>query len=275
MFSDRIISGRTWTIVAWGVVVSAVCMALIRTGAGGSETGEAVVANLPSLLTAASGSAAALWAAVRFKRNPGLFRQWLLIGLGVLALFTGDAVYAYLEVIARQEVPFPSIADVFYVASFPLLGAGLVLALLSFRRSLKLGRPLILAAIVVALATAALWASVFSPVLTDSESDAFTKLLGLFYPIGDFWLLLFPALALALALSRLGGGRLAWPWWGVVLGLALISVSDTLFALMESAGTYSSGSPIDLGWWLGYVAIAVGASLAVDVQKPGKGGRRS
>lgn len=272
MAEDRVTSTRTRAIVALGVVVPPVCMALIRAEVAG-EAAQTMIASAASLLTAAGGSAIALWAAMRFGRNPNLMRQWLLIGLGMLALLAGDAVFAYIEVIGQQEVPFPSIADVFYVASFPLLGAGLLLALLSFRRSLKLRRPLLLAGVTISLATVALWASVFSPVLADTESDTFTKLLGLFYPVGDFWLLLFPTLALAIALSRLGGGRLARPWWAVVLGLALISASDTFFALMESAGTYSSGSPVDLGWWLGYAAIALGASLAVDVQKPKKLGR--
>lgn len=275
MIGQGVVSRRTWLLAGLGVALSAVFIALIRAGLGEASGADALVANLPSLLTAGIGGGVALWAALQFERGERLRRQWLLIGLGTLALFAGDATYAYLEVVAKQEVPFPSIADLFYLASFPLLGAAVLMALLSFRRSLRLGVPLAVAATVTALATAALWTSVFQPVLADAEATTLERTLGVFYPIGDFWLLLFPALALAIALSRLAGGRLAWPWWAVVAGFALISVADTLFALAESGGTYSSGSFIDLGWWLGYTAIAVGASLVVDVQKPRQTGGRS
>lgn len=275
MGGSGFVSRRTWGIVAFGIIVSAASMALIRAGVGGSSSGKAFIAAVPSLLTAAAGSAVALWAAWHFERGGGLRRQWLYIGLGTFALLAGDAIYAYLEVVAQQEVPFPSVADVFYLSAFPLLGAGLLLALLSFRGSLSFRTSATWAAGIAALATAALWTSVFSPILADTEATGLEKLLAIFYPIGDFWLLLFPVLALAIALSRLGGGRLGWPWWAVVVGLALISVADTLFSLMTSNNTYVSGSPIDLGWWLGYTAIAVGASLAIDVQKPVRAGGRS
>ncbi len=275
MSERRLVSNRTWALVAFGVAVTAVFLPLIRAGVGGSESGVAAVSNLPSLLTAGAASTAAAWAALRFGRGEGPRRQWLLIALGMCALFVGDTVYAYFEVVAKQAVPFPSAADVFYVASFPLLGIGLLLALLSFRHSLSLVRPVLLAAVATALVTVAVWASVFGPVLAGGEDSPLARVLGLFYPVGDFWLLIFPALALAMALSRLGRGRLAWPWWAVGLGFVLISAADTLFAVATNNGSYATGSPIDAGWWLGYAAIAVGASLAADVQRPREGGAAS
>ncbi|MDO8987127.1 MAG: hypothetical protein Q7V14_02770, partial [Coriobacteriia bacterium] len=121
----------------------------------------------------------------------------------------------------------------------------------------------------------ALWGSVFSPILSDMEASVLERVLGVLYPVGDFWLLVFPALALSIALSRFGGGRIVWPWWAVVTGFALIAAADTAFSLTQASDTYYSGSPIDLGWTLGYTAIAVGASLVIDVQKPRKRGDRS
>jgi len=247
--ADRVVSMRTWGIAAAGVVVSLICFALIRRSVG--TDAEAFFGNLPSLLTGAVATFMALWAALRFDRSEGFRRQWLLIGLGMSAIFAGDAIYAYLEVVARIEVPFPSVADPFYLVSFLLLGGGLLLTLLSFRHSLSIKMPLALSFATCALATAALWTSIFWPILTDAEAGNLEKLLSTGYPIGDVWLLGFPALALALALSRLGGGRLAWPWWALVVSFVGIAASDTMFALMGNAGTYVSGSPIDAGWWRG------------------------
>ncbi len=266
MGTDHVVSRRTWGIAAAGILVSVVCLALIRRSIG-TDT-EAFYGNLPSILTGAAASITALWAAMHFDRSEGFRRQWLLIGLGMSAIFAGDAIFAYLEVVAHKEVPFPSIADPFYLVSFLLFGGGLLLTLLSFRRSLSIMAPLTVSFVTCALATVALWPSIFWPIITDAEAGSFEKLLTIWYPIGDLWLLAFPALALAIALSRLGGGRLAWPWWALVVGFSGIALSDTLFALMSNDGTYASGSTIDAGWWFGYTAVAVAASLLVDVQRP-------
>ncbi|MDP2401782.1 MAG: hypothetical protein Q8M66_07370, partial [Actinomycetota bacterium] len=187
------ISTRTWWIAAIGIVTSAVCLALIQNSIG--TTAEAFFGNLPSLITGALACLTALWAALRFERSGPLRREWLLVGLGMSALFIGDATYAYLEVVAQREVPFPSVADPFYMLSFLLLGGGLLAALISFRGSLDLKMPLGVSFVVCALATAALWTSVFWPILGDTDAGRVEKLLAVGYPVGDLWLLAFPALA--------------------------------------------------------------------------------
>ncbi len=272
MGASRVVSSRTWGIAATGVAVSVACLALIRNSVG--TDAEAFFGNLPSLVTGGAASVIVLWATLRLDRGEELRRQWLLVGLGMSAIFIGDAVYAYLEVVAR-EVPWPSLADFFYLLSFLLLGGGTLRALFGLRQSLSIRMPLAVSFAACALATAALWTSVFWPILGDAEAGSLNRLLAVGYPIGDLWLLAFPALALAIGLSRFGGGRLAWPWWALVLGFAGMAVADTIFAVMDNAGTYVTGSPVDLGWWLGYTAVAVAASLLVDVQRPIMGGSTS
>ncbi len=275
MSGSRVLSNRTWVIAALGIVVSAVSIVLIRAGVGGSDSGRTLIANLPSLLTGGGAAAAGLWTALRFERTEGLRRQWLLLGLGTAALFIGDTTFAYLQVVNPQEVPFPSVADFFYLISFPILAGGLLMALFSFRRSMSLRAPMLLATAVAAVATAGLWAIAFQPILADTEASSLEKFLGILYPVGDIWLLLLPALALAMALSHFAGGRLAWSWWTVVVGLTLVMVADVLFGVLDFQGTYATGSFVDMGWWFGYTAIAVGASIAVDVHAPRKAGARS
>jgi hypothetical protein len=273
---SRVVSARTWAVVAFGIVVSAFSMALIRAGIEGSTLVTGLIANFGSLLTVGFAAAVILWAAFRFGPTESLRRQWMFIGLGTLSYFVGDVVWAYYEAILGKEIPFPGPPDVFYLLMFPCVAAGLVLAIRSFTPLLDPSRPLVIAGVVTALVTAALWLPVFQPALADTETTGLAKVLGLVYPVADLWLLLFPALTLAILLSRLSGGRLAWPWWAVVAGCAAICFADTMFLVMSNAGTYQSGSSIDLGWWIGYTALAVGASLAVDIQKPKRaGGERS
>jgi len=267
-----VISRRTLGILAGGVLVSAVGMLLIRAGVGGSETADAVVANMGSVITGASAAAVSLWAALRFERGELLRTEWLLIGAGMLALLAGDVIFAYLEVTAGS--PFPSSADVFYLLSFPLLGSAVLMALLGFRKSMRLAPSIAWAGGITVVVTAVAWIPVLQPILADTESPPLLRFLAVLYPVGDFWLLLFPALALAIALARFAGGRLAWPWWATVVGFSLVAAADTVFAVLVSADAYSTGSAVDLGWSLGYTAIAVAASLLVDVQRPIDAGGR-
>ncbi|MDZ4178359.1 MAG: hypothetical protein U1E29_03880, partial [Coriobacteriia bacterium] len=237
MGSVGVISRRTWVVVGGGLAVSAGFLVLIRLGAGGSGSGGAFVGSMPSLLTGVLASAIAIWAALSFDRGEALRRQWLLIGIGMTLILIGDAAYAYLEVIA-QEVLFPSVADVFYLLSFVFFAGGVVQALFGFRNSLDLRKPMLFAFGACVLVTAALWTGVFQPVLGDPEASGLEKVLSVLYPVGDIWLLVFPAAALAVALSPLGQGRLAWPWWALAVAFALIAVSDTAFTLLESSDMY-------------------------------------
>ncbi len=264
---SKLISVRTWGVIAFGLIASAGSMALVRMGVGDTEAMTALVANLGSLLTDGLAAAVALWAAVQFGSHESPRKQWLFIGSGMLVYLVGDAIWTYYEVVLRTGIPFPGPPDLFYLAMFPLTAIGLVLAFRSFSAVLHQRKPLVIASVVTLAVMAALWLPVFKPALADTGTTGIARVLGLLYPLGDLWLLFFPALALAILLSRLNGGHLSWPWWIVVAGCVLFAFADTLFPIATNAGTYASGSYIDLGWWLGCTAIAVGASLAVDVQK--------
>lgn len=270
------VSARTWGVGASGVVISVLSMALIRAGVEGSTFVTGLIANFGSLVIGAIASAVIFWAAMCFGPTESLRRQWMFIGLGMFSYFVGDVIWAFYEAVLGAEIPFPGPSDIFYLLMFPFVATGLVLAIKSLTPLLDPRRPLLIAGAATALLTAALWTPVFQPALADTETAGLAKVLGLIYPVADLWMLLFPALALAILLSKLSGGRLAWPWWAVVAGIVAFSIADTMFLVATNAGTYYTGSVIDMGWWLGVTAVAVGASLAVDIQKPKRaGGERS
>ncbi len=275
MASFKVVSGRTWGVMAFGLIASAASMAFVRAGIEGTTLVTGLIANAGSLVTVGFAAAVIFWAALRFGPTESLRKQWLFIGLGVSSYFVGDLIWAYYEAVLGKEIPFPGPPDIFYLLMFPFVATGLVLAIRSFTPLLEPRRSLLYSGIVTALVTAALWVPVFQPALADTETTGLAKVLGLVYPIADLWLLLFPALALAILLSKLSGGLLSWPWIAVVIGCIAISVADTLFLVLSNAGTYYSGHPIDMAWWIGNTALAVGASLAVDIQKPQqtRGGR--
>jgi hypothetical protein len=188
------------------------------------------------------------------------------------ALVAGDLLYWLYESVLGLP-PYLSVADAFYVASFPFLGGGLLLALRAFTRGNKQPFALAMSAGGALAATFAIWGTVLGPVLADQDVTLLEKVLGALYPIGDLWLLLVPALALAISLGRFAGGRLAVPWSIVAVGAIAMAATDTAYTWMDYAGTYTSGSFIDAGWWLAYAAIGLGMVALADAQGL-RGGRR-
>ncbi|MBC7265750.1 MAG: hypothetical protein H5T75_02070 [Coriobacteriia bacterium] len=252
-------------------LVAAVAFFAMRLACGNEDAAGAIsTAGAVAFALFATGSAFDV--ARRLKPGEPLRAQVVLIGLGMAALVMGDFLYWLLESVLGLS-PYPSVADVFYVASFPLLGGGLMLALRAFSRGNKQPMPLAAAVAASLLATFAVWGTVLAPVFGDSEISILEKVLDALYPVGDLWLLLLPALALAIALGRFAGGRLAVPWVIVAVGAVLMAATDTAYTWMDYAGTYVSGSFIDVGWWLAYAAIGLGMIALADAQGL-RGGRR-
>lgn len=56
-------------------------------------------------------------------------RRWSprLLGLGVLSFALGQAIWAYYEIVAHQQPPFPSWAYAGYLAAYPLMLGGILL----------------------------------------------------------------------------------------------------------------------------------------------------
>jgi len=114
-----------------------------------------------------------------------------------------------------------------------------------------------------------LYLGLFQPyILADSSLSTGELVLSILYPTADVVFLLAPSIFLVLVVGRLGGGRLGWPWWFVAAGACILAVSDAAYSYMSAAETYSAGAVVDYGWMLAHVALAVGASLAVDIARP-------
>jgi diguanylate cyclase (GGDEF)-like protein/PAS domain S-box-containing protein len=176
------------------------------------ERGHLLVADLlPPLLDVAA-AGLVLYAARRATTRRAAV-AWTTVGIATMVYGFGDALFAWFE-IGLSEVPFPSLADVAYVAYYPIV----VVALFSFptvpaNRAERI-RLAIDSAIVVIGGGMLVWQSVFRATLESLGSDPVASLLSIGYPVGDL-VLLFGVAAVALrrpdgvnprALSALVGG---------------------------------------------------------------------
>jgi len=76
------------------------------------------------------------------------------------------------------------------------------------------------------------------------------------YPFGDIVIITFFFVLKVRSTAATGRRPLFW----VLLGLFAMAVSYSTYAYLTEAGRYSTGSPVDIGWVVAYLTIAVGAS---------------
>lgn len=188
-------------------------------------------------------------------RIPGPQRRaWRLLALGLGAWVLGDAVWTLLERGLGVQ-PFPSVADVAYVVSYPLLAAGLVRAFPAPRDR----RPtwLLDALLVTSGPLLVLWLLVLEPTLSGWGADPLGTAVGALYPAGDAVLLLLLARAATATGDQPRALRLIT--WGVLA----ILLADELFLLAPGWPALDDRVHlIDTLWLLGYVLLACAARHA-------------
>jgi PAS domain S-box-containing protein len=246
--------------VAAGIL--ALDVAWVRSGWGGALATQAF-SDLISVFTA--GAAALLcWAASR--RDRGRIRRgWFMLGLGMASWSAGELLWSWYEVVQQRPVPFPSAADVGFLAMIPLAAGGL-LSLHDTARWRWGARTLLDAMLIAGALLFVSWATVLGPQFHEAEGSLLKDALTLAYPLGDVILV---SVVLAVY-SALSGGRVAVRL--LAAGLTALGVADSGFSILTLNGTYATGSLIDPVWDLGFLLIAVGAlrhEAGVAVAEPG------
>jgi diguanylate cyclase (GGDEF)-like protein len=175
---------------------------------------------------------------------------WFFIGAALLATTFGDILFDFWY---GGNPPFPSAADVAYLAFYPLLYVGIVLLLR--RRVSTFSATLWLDGLLAATAAAALAASVLVEVVARStHGSRLVVLTNIAYPIGD--VLLLALLVFVFSVTRWRPGR---AWTLIAAGLLCNTVGDAIFLYQTAVGTYAEGTYLDLAWPLSLVLIALAA----------------
>ncbi len=200
---------------------------------------------------------ALLIASAAFCLARGLVRSegrlpWTLVGLGLTLWVIGDLYYelAFANV---DEVPFPSIADAFYLLLYPFVFVGLGLLLRSRVQDLR--ADLWVDGLIAGLTIAGLGAAlVFGVVVGDLGGDPLPFWTNLAYPAADLALIGIVTVVLAMT-----GWHLDRAWACVLAGCAVFGVADTAYLYQTALGTYVEGSLTDVGWVAGIALIAIAA----------------
>lgn len=247
------------TVPAWPVrvapvvgvmVVVAVFALWVGTSFGGSE----VTRDFDDLATVGASAAAAITCGLAARRHYGrACRFWWLLSAALVAWTFGEAAWAFYDLALGGNVPVLSFADIGYLGAIPLAAAALLIHPAN-RGSRHMRISAMLDALVLATALLFLsWTSVLSTVWGESNLTTGSGLVSIAYPFGDVLIVYL----LIRALRWLEGpDRRAFAW--ILLGLLAMSFSDSGYTYLTAVRGYQTGNLIDIGWFAGYVAIALG-----------------
>jgi diguanylate cyclase (GGDEF)-like protein len=193
-------------------------------------------------------AALAIVAGVRMHR-PERPAMWYWFAAGQLTSTGADIMQTW-HVYTYGVAAYPSFADIFYLAAYPMLGLGLLL--LVRRRGIRDVAGLIDAAMVTTAATLGFWVLVLHPIAAGTDASLIERVVSLAYPSGDILLV-----AMLARLFTTSGGRTASTQ---LLGAAalLLFGGDVTYSLITLHTTYDT--TIAPAWLLSYVLWA-GAAL--------------
>ncbi|MBS1843415.1 MAG: hypothetical protein JST53_03265 [Actinobacteria bacterium] len=187
----------------------------------------------------------------RVVQEPRGRRPWLWIGTGLGCWAFGTVLWDILYS-GDANPPYPSVADAFWLAWYPLTVVGLVLLVRDRVRGFELHRWMDGVAVALVVMTPAV-ALIVQPVASRSSDNRLTTIVDFSYPILDVLLI--------------GGilgvcGLLAWRpgrvWVLLVLGCGLIALADGVFSVQQARGFLLDGD-YDFVWSLGALLIAAAA----------------
>jgi hypothetical protein len=184
---------------------------------------------------------------------------WALLSAGLFATLAGQLSLAPHQLV-YGETPFPSVADLFYVLSYPFLIAAFLVFLRAhhesgFSTSSLAEKSVIVAAIAVLGGFVA--AHMLRPVAAGG-GEILDRMLNVAYPVLDLVLLMPLALLLRMAL-RMRGSHVGGVWALLLAGFVFLSIGDICFAYFSTLGELHLDPYVHATFVLSYGLITGGA----------------
>ena len=177
---------------------------------------------------------------------------WLAIGTSILAWAAGE-IWWTLYIEGNANAPYPSPADIGYLAFYPLAVLGLYLLVRA--RAAELDRRLWMDGLIAALGTGALGAAVIFEFVADRAKGTTAEVATtLAYPFGD--VLLVSLIVGIIALTRWRPGR---TWTLLLGGLAVMAVADVAFTLQSYETSLPGGDWVEPIYLLSAVLLGAEA----------------
>lgn len=209
-----------------------------------------------SLTTAIFGGAALVSAAYslkkyRFDLRDKFSRVWFGFAFGVGLWLLGDFVWEAYTVFYNVAVPFPSVADAFYLGGYVAFILALALYVRIFQNALTRARVFTVWILIAAVAFLISWAFI-APTVTE-VADLLTRVFDFAYPTLDLVMLSFAILGFFV----LRGGTLARSWLLLLVAMVLEVAGDLSFDYLTATGSYYNGSFNEAFYAVAYITFAL------------------
>jgi len=185
-----------------------------------------------------------------YKQNHFQSKAFLFFTLGVSFWFIAEQIWAVYQYVYDVD-PFPSVADVFYMASYPFFVAFLLISLQSIQKSVTKKIWLFSLSLSFALLIPSLLACFNSLNETEGGVDILSKSVALTYPILSS-IQLAPALIGVMFLIKKG---VSYFWMLLLFGFLLFSISDTFYLFSELDKSYYDGHPVDVMYLYAFILL--------------------
>jgi PAS domain S-box-containing protein len=182
------------------------------------------------------------------RHRPAPRLPWILFLVAQVVLVAADfSYYAF-------DLRFPSVADVFYLGYFPVQAVALVLLLKSRSAARDWDWASLLDVLIVTVSVGMIpWLFLIEPGTHDAGTSLGASLVSGAYPVMD-------ALLLALTVNLRGRrGSRGSAFAFMMASVLALTVTDSAYMVLQSVGTYTDGSVLDLGWMASYLLFGAAA----------------
>lgn len=194
------------------------------------------------------------------RNRPRQLLPWMLFAAAQISFVVGDLLYYMFH------FDFPSLGDVFYLAVYPLLVAGLLILIRARSGGRDRGSLLDASVITVGLGLLA-WVFLIEPYTELEGLSGLARLMSIAYPLMDVLLL---SVAARLAM---GAGTRSPSFYLIGLGIVSLLATDSIYGYLELHGGYGLGGLLDAGWLAYYLLWGTAALLPgmrrLDEPSPG------
>lgn len=183
-------------------------------------------------------------------------KAFLAISLGMFSWFVGEVLWAVFQQILKIH-PYPSIADFFYLAAYPLVLYGIYAEIGSYKTEISPKKSMFVSFFSVFLSLVVFYLMIV-PVFNLHESGT-GPIISISYGLADVLLIVGIAHIIVMA-TRFRGGRLYAAWLYILIASIFMLLADIFFSIYNAQ--YQMGiwpyKFIDLFYVGSYIAFAFG-----------------
>lgn len=206
------------------------------------------------------GAGVALWGTIRYRLSTRQGQSLLCFSLAMLMYALGLFTWAVYNVVLTVEVPYPSLADLFFNAFPPFTAAGFGLLLYSFGGRFTL-KSLIELVIITGLFFILIY-SFLNPTTLGAGLPFLHRFLNISYPAFDALLA-----ALTIIILRSEKGSIHPNILLFAFGCLIMALGDTIFSYRTAAGIYWNGDVSDTLFLVASTLLTAGVITAATGSK--------